>query len=62
MTSTFPRKLTLLAASFLLAAAAFWAVILTDPPKTEAAGNAIPVMEMMKRAPLSLPGGTGETI
>ncbi len=51
------RKLTVFAAAFGLAAAAFWAVVLTDPPQTSAAqGNGMPVFEMMRDAPLDLTG------
>lgn len=61
MASTAQRKLSLLLASCLVAAAAFWVVLLSYPPPTEAAGTAIPVMEMMKQAPTSMASGTGDT-
>lgn len=39
--------------AFALATGAFWAIILTDPPQTEAAAPA-GVMELMRIAPLDL--------
>jgi hypothetical protein len=33
------RKLSLFVAAFIVATSAFWVIMLTDPPKTEAAGQ-----------------------
>ena len=33
------RKLSLFVAAFIVATGAFWAIMLTNPPKTEAAGQ-----------------------
>ena len=57
------RKLSVFAAALVLATAAFWAIILTYPPQTSAAGiTGVPVFEMMRTAPLDLPGLEADAI
>jgi hypothetical protein len=57
------RKVMMFGAALGLATASFWAVILTSPPQTAAAlGATVPVFEMMRNAPLTLPGLDADAI
>jgi hypothetical protein len=51
------RTIVLFAAAFMVATGAFWAVMLTTPPLTSAAehSSGVPVFDMMRIAPATLP-------
>ena len=49
------RRLNTLVLAFGVASAAFWATILTDPPRTVAGTAPATLAEMMRTAPLDLP-------
>ena len=51
------RTIVLFATACLVATGAFWAVMLTTPPVTSAAepSTSLPVFEMMRSAPATLP-------
>ena len=57
LTRTHPRKLGTFSAALVVAAAAFWAVMLTTPPVAEAvsADMGVNVFEMMRNAAKDLP-------
>jgi hypothetical protein len=59
--TTFPfrakRQVSLFAAAFALATGLFWATMITDPPKSEAAGPSFSISEFQSNAPLNLPNG-----
>lgn len=55
------RRLVQFELAFALATGAFWAVILTDPPRTEAGGPS-GSFEMMRVAPLDLPALVSDPI
>jgi hypothetical protein len=57
MTMPSKRTFVLFAAACLVATGAFWAVILTTPPLSSAAGHSssgVPVFDMMRIAPATL--------
>ena len=54
------RRLSTLAAALVVATGAFWATILTDPPRTEAGTAPATVSEMMRTVPLDLPSLTAD--
>ena len=62
MTPRTRRRLTLFAAAFGLATAAFWGTILTTPPVTEAASKGFSALELQRNAPLDLPVGVTDAI
>ena len=54
------RRLTAFATAFAVASGAFWATMLTDPPRTVAASDPVSVHELQQRAPLNLPIGEAD--
>ena len=49
------RRVGVFAAALVVATGAFWATMLTSPPKTEASLKHLSVMELHRAAPLDLP-------
>jgi len=56
------RRLNTMAAAFVVATAAFWATMLTDPPRTEAGTAPSTVLDVMRTAPLALPSVVADPI
>ncbi len=56
------RRLNTLVAAFVVATAAFWATMLTDPPRTEAGTTPGAVLDVMRTAPLDLPSIAADPI
>ncbi len=56
------RRLNTLAVAFVVATGAFWATMLTDPPRTEAGTAPATVLDVMRTAPLDLPSLVADPI
>ena len=56
------RRVSVFATALVVATGAFWATILTSPPRTEASVKHLSVMELHQAAPLDLPSLTADAI